>query len=58
MTFKIYGQHDDKTIKQMETCMAAGSAAAGVLCADGHLGYAHPIGVIMAGAHEVDPHKD
>jgi len=47
MTFKIYGQHDEKTIKQMETCMATGSAAGGVLCADGHLGYAHPIGGVV-----------
>jgi tRNA-splicing ligase RtcB len=47
MRFKIYGQHDDKTIRQMETCMATGSAAAGVLCADGHLGYAHPIGGVI-----------
>lgn len=47
MTFKIYGQHDEKTIRQMETCMSTGSAAAGVLCADGHLGYAHPIGGVV-----------
>jgi tRNA-splicing ligase RtcB len=47
MRFKIYGDHDDKTIRQMETCMATGSAAAGVLCADGHLGYAHPIGGVV-----------
>lgn len=45
--FKIYGIHDDRTIGQMETCMNAGSAAAGVLCADGHLGYAHPIGGVV-----------
>lgn len=43
----IYGQHDDRTLAQMERCMAAGSAAAGVLCADGHLGYAHPIGGVV-----------
>jgi tRNA-splicing ligase RtcB len=47
MRFKIYGQHDDKTIRQMQTCMTTGSAAAGVLCADGHLGYAHPIGGVV-----------
>lgn len=47
MTYKIYGQHDDRTIGQMETCMNTGSAAAGVLCADGHLGYAHPIGGVV-----------
>ncbi|MBY3543638.1 RtcB family protein [Rhizobium laguerreae] len=47
MTYKIYGQHDEKTIGQMETCMNTGSAASGVLCADGHLGYAHPIGGVV-----------
>lgn len=47
MTFKIYGEHDEKTIRQMETCMSTGSATAGVLCADGHLGYAHPIGGVV-----------
>ena len=43
----VYGQHDEKTLRQMETCMSVGSAAAGVLCADGHLGYAHPIGGVV-----------
>lgn len=47
MAYKIYGQHDDKTRRQMKTCMNTGSAAAGVLCADGHLGYAHPIGGVV-----------
>ncbi|MGH6923214.1 MAG: RtcB family protein [Propylenella sp.] len=45
---KIYGEHDAKTIGQMERCMTVGSAVAGVLCADGHLGYAHPIGGVVA----------
>lgn len=47
MTPIIYGQHDDKTIAQLHRCLEAGSAAAGVLCADGHLGYAHPIGGVV-----------
>ncbi|MDI6028316.1 RtcB family protein [Corticibacterium sp. UT-5YL-CI-8] len=47
MTFIVYGEHDARTLGQMETCMNAGSAAAGVLCADGHLGYAHPIGGVV-----------
>ena len=43
----IFGEHDDATIAQMKLCMETGSAASGVLCADGHLGYNHPIdGVI------------
>ena len=44
----IFGEHDARTVAQMERCMAVGSAAAGVLCADGHLGYAHPIGGVVA----------
>ena len=43
----VYGDHDEKTLGQMKTCMSVGSAAAGVLCADGHLGYAHPIGGVV-----------
>ena len=45
--FAIFGRHDEQTIRQMETCLATGSAAAGVLCADGHLGYNHPIGGVV-----------
>lgn len=45
--FLIYGEHDEATIKQMEVCTTTGSAAAGVLCADGHLGYNHPIGGVV-----------
>ena len=43
----IFGEHDEKTLAQMERCMGAGSAVAGILCADGHLGYAHPIGGVV-----------
>jgi tRNA-splicing ligase RtcB len=44
---RIFGRHDANTLAQMETCLATGSAAAGVLCADGHLGYNHPIGGVV-----------
>jgi tRNA-splicing ligase RtcB (3'-phosphate/5'-hydroxy nucleic acid ligase) len=44
---KIFGQHDKATITQMERCVAAGGER-GVLCADGHKGYAQPIGGIVA----------
>jgi tRNA-splicing ligase RtcB len=43
----IFGQHDDATIKQIETCLHAGGEKA-VLCADGHKGYAQPIGGVVA----------
>ncbi|HLM41186.1 MAG TPA: RtcB family protein, partial [Microvirga sp.] len=48
MNTRIYGEHDRKTIDQLNRCMGVGSALKGVLCADGHLGYAHPIGGVVA----------
>ena len=47
MNTKIFGEHDEATIKQIETCVAAGGERA-VLCADGHKGYAQPIGGVVA----------
>lgn len=47
MKTKIFGQHDEATIKQIETCLATGGERA-VLCADGHKGYAQPIGGVVA----------
>src|SRR5205085_12565827 len=47
-SFKIFGEHDDKTITQMHRCMGVGSVAAGVLCAEGDLGYAQPVGGVIA----------
>ena len=43
----IFGKHDAATIQQIETCLAAGGEQA-VLCADGHKGYAQPIGGVVA----------
>jgi len=44
---RIFGQHDESTLKQIERCVAAGGER-GVLCADGHKGYAQPIGGVVA----------
>jgi tRNA-splicing ligase RtcB len=44
----ILGQHDAGTIGQMKNCMSYGDVAAGVICADGHLGYAQPVGGVIA----------
>jgi len=44
---KIFGEHDEATIKQIERCVAEGGER-GVLCADGHKGYAQPIGGVVA----------
>jgi tRNA-splicing ligase RtcB len=44
----IYGEHDENTLNQFNRCLDFGNAFGGVLCADGHLGYAHPIGGVVA----------
>jgi tRNA-splicing ligase RtcB len=45
---KLYGEHDEATIAQMRNCMAVGNVVSGVICADGHLGYAQPVGGVIA----------
>lgn len=45
---KVYGEHEPKTIEQLHRCMEHESAIAGVLCADGHLGYSQPVGAAIA----------
>ena len=44
----VVGQHDEGTVTQMQNCLRVGPARAGVLCADGHLGYAQPVGGVVA----------
>src|SRR6516164_634763 len=45
---EIFGAHDEATIAQMRNCMGVGNVVAGVICADGHLGYAQPVGGAIA----------
>jgi tRNA-splicing ligase RtcB (3'-phosphate/5'-hydroxy nucleic acid ligase) len=45
---KIYGNHDQITLDQFVNVMKHDDAIHGVLCADGHLGYSHPIGGVVA----------
>jgi tRNA-splicing ligase RtcB len=51
----ILGQHDERTIQQLERCVAAEDGAVGVLCADGHVGYSMPIGGVVAYRGFVSP---
>jgi tRNA-splicing ligase RtcB (3'-phosphate/5'-hydroxy nucleic acid ligase) len=44
----VLGQHDEGTVAQMKNCMMVGNTVAGVICADGHLGYAQPVGGVIA----------
>ncbi len=52
MKTKIFGEHDEATIAQIERCVEAGGERA-VLCADGHKGYAQPIGGVVAYADKI-----
>lgn len=45
---KVFGDHDVATLTQMRNCMGIGNVIAGVICADGHLGYAQPVGGVIA----------
>src|SRR5215210_1103547 len=47
MNTKVFGTHDEATIAQINRCVDAGGVC-GVLCADGHKGYAQPIGGVIA----------
>ena len=44
MNIKTFGPVDQRSLEQLERCMAAGDAEVGVLCADHHPGYSQPIG--------------
>jgi tRNA-splicing ligase RtcB len=50
---KVYGDHDANTLAQMKNCMGVGNVVAGVICADGHLGYAQPVGGVIAYERQV-----
>jgi tRNA-splicing ligase RtcB (3'-phosphate/5'-hydroxy nucleic acid ligase) len=43
----IFGEHDAGTLEQMRNCMRFGNVISGTICADGHLGYAQPVGGVI-----------
>jgi tRNA-splicing ligase RtcB (3'-phosphate/5'-hydroxy nucleic acid ligase) len=45
---QVFGEHDQNTLDQMRNSMSVGNVVAGVICADGHLGYAQPVGGVIA----------
>ena len=45
---QVFGTHEANTLAQMRACMGVGRVAGGVVCADGHLGYAQPVGGVIA----------
>jgi tRNA-splicing ligase RtcB len=55
MQVKTFGPVDERSLEQLETCMRAGGAEYGVLCADHHPGYSQPIGGAIAYEGHVSP---
>ena len=48
MPVTVIGDHDERTVAQLERCVRAEDGAVGVLCADGHVGYSQPVGGAVA----------
>jgi tRNA-splicing ligase RtcB len=55
MNIKTFGAVDQRSLDQLERCMAAGDTEFGVLCADRHPGYSQPIGGGIAYEGYVSP---
>ncbi len=55
MNIKTFGPVDQRSLEQLERCMAAGDAEFGVLCADHHPGYSQPIGGGVAYESHISP---
>ncbi len=51
----VRGDVDARAVEQLERCARAGDAVAGVLCADGHVGYSQPIGGAIAYPGHISP---
>ena len=44
----VFGEPEEKTLEQLQRCIAMPEAVAGVLCADAHYGYSQPVGGVAA----------
>ncbi len=54
-TIPIWGDHEPGTLSQIQRCAADKQVAAAALMADGHLGYAMPIGGVVAYRNAISP---
>lgn len=51
----VRGDVEERAVEQLRRCAEAGDAVAGVLCADGHVGYSQPIGGAVAYPDHISP---
>lgn len=49
----IRGTHESATLTQMRSCVQFGDAKAAAIMADGHLGYAQPVGAVIAYENQI-----
>jgi len=52
---KIFGEAEERTVRQLETCLSVEEGSKGVLCADNHVGYSQPIGGAVAYRDHISP---
>lgn len=45
---KIFGEAEDRTVQQLQNCLSVEEGSIGVLCGDNHVGYAQPVGGVVA----------
>lgn len=55
VNIKIFGEHDARTVEQIERTASNGAVRGAALCADGHVGYAVPIGGVVAYEDKISP---
>lgn len=55
MRTKIFGDHEEQTLKQLQRCLGVGNVVGGVLCADGHYGYSQPVGGVIVYDGQIAP---
>src|SRR5438045_4355664 len=51
----VWGEHEESTLAQIRRCAADEQVARAALMADGHLGYAMPIGGVVAYRDAISP---
>lgn len=55
MNIKIFGEHEEDTLRQFHNCLQHGNVVGGVLCADGHYGYSQPVGGVVVYDGQISP---
>ncbi|MBO1005371.1 RtcB family protein [Pseudogracilibacillus auburnensis] len=55
MKKRIFGNHEEDTIRQFHHCLQTGNVTGGVLCADGHYGYSQPVGGVVVYDGQISP---